>query len=366
MDPVKQLAEDNLIYKVRCGSHAYGTNLPTSDLDYAGIFIPPIDYFLGLQAFDLLSEQNQNDKSYYSLRKFANLAVANNPNVLELLFVAEDDILLQTPASEVLRKTRYSFLSQRCKKTFVGYAKAQLHRIRMHTKWLVQEEEDMKILLPLAYAGKLTKDWVAWRFGKNMIQRVSKQIPVEHWEFWESGHILKVESEGLIKLFKSSNIVCPEKDDERFFVLKWLQNASGTPVMVFQKHLYDEARKKRDQYITWMAERNPIRHDTEIKFGYDTKHAMHLVRLLRMGYEILTTGDLTVRRPDAQDLLDIRAGKWTYEEVTKYTDEMVEKIDTLSPEQCKVPSIPNVKELNSTIVEITQQYLGLQSVRMEP
>lgn len=360
MDPVKQLAEDNLIYKVRCGSHAYGTNLASSDVDYAGIFIPPIDYYLGLRAFDLLSEQTEDDKSYYSLRKFANLAVANNPNVLELLFVDPGDILLYTEASERLRESRHLFLSQRCQKTFVGYAKAQLHRIRMHTKWLIQEEEDMKILLPLAEQGRLTKEWIAWRFGENMVQRMESCIPYQHFYIWESGKISnRNDSDALAKLFKSSNIICPEKGDERFFVMKEIHNALNSPVLVFQKHLYDEAKKKRDQYVTWMAERNPARHDTEIKFGYDTKHAMHLVRLLRMGYEILTTGDLTVRRPDAQELLDIRAGKWTYEEVTNYADEMVDKIESLTTQQVAVPNTPDTETINNIIISITQTRLGM-------
>jgi predicted nucleotidyltransferase len=102
----KDLAEQNLIYKVRVGSHAYGTAISTSDFDYAGIFIPPVEFYFGLQSFDLLSEQTEEDRSYYSLRKYANLAVANNPNVLELLFVDQSDICLSTPAADELLDIR--------------------------------------------------------------------------------------------------------------------------------------------------------------------------------------------------------------------------------------------------------------------
>src|ERR1039458_5020213 len=35
-----------------------------------------------------------------------------------------------------------------------------------------------------------------------------------------------------------------------------------------------------DQYNGWKAQRNPKRAELEAKFGYDTKHAMHLVRLM--------------------------------------------------------------------------------------
>lgn len=349
----KDLAERNLIYKVRAGSHAYGTSLPTSDVDFAGIFIPPVEYFLGLESFDLLSEQAEEDKSYYSLRKYAHLALANNPNVLEMLFIDERDICLSTPAAHQLRTNRHLFLSQRCQKTFVGYAKAQLSRIRVHTRWLSQELHDMAILEPLYNAGKITKDWVAWRFGENMLKRLGVEDP----SIYSRSGVSNSNEAGILELFKSSNIILPDKDDSRFNIVSE-GTCHGFHNIMFQKHLYDEAKKKRDQYVTWMAERNPVRHATEIQFGYDTKHAMHLVRLLRMGYEILTTGDLLVRRPDAAELLDIRAGKWTYEEVTKYADEMVEKIDKLGPSGCKVPATPDFSEVNRLVIRITQEHLA--------
>jgi predicted nucleotidyltransferase len=165
LQPGRELAESRLIYKVRCGSHAYGTNIATSDEDYAGIFIPPVESFFGLHAFDMLSDQSEEDHAYYSLRKYANLAVANNPNVLELLFVRDSDILLATSQATNLRRHRHLFLSQRCQKTFVGYAKAQLHRIRTHTKWLGQELHDLSILEPLFKSGRVSANWVAWRFS---------------------------------------------------------------------------------------------------------------------------------------------------------------------------------------------------------
>jgi len=352
----KELAERNLIYKVKVGSHAYGTALPTSDVDFAGIYIPPVEYYFGLQAFDLLCEQTEEDTSYYSLRKYANLAVAGNPNVLELLFVDPTDIYLSARPANELRVHRHLFLSQRCQKTFVGYAKAQLHRIRNHTKWLSQEIADMAIMEPLLLQGKLSKEWVSWRFGNNMLTRAEKVSGQ-----WTQDSLMYNQQE-ILDLFKGSNIIAPMKDDERFYKIHddpLCTDFNGTPfkTRTFQEHLYNEARKKREQYITWMAERNPIRHETEIKFGYDTKHAMHLVRLLRSGFEILTTGNLTVRRPDAQELLDIRAGKWTYEEVTKYADEMVEKIDRLRSDDFRVPPLPDTLRINKMVVEITRDYL---------
>lgn len=77
-----------------------------------------------------------------------------------------------------------------------------------------------------------------------------------------------------------------------------------------------EAEQKRwTHYQTWRKERNEARAELEAEHGYDTKHAVHLIRLLRMGEEILTRGEVIVARPDADDLMDLRTGGWSFEKV---------------------------------------------------
>jgi predicted nucleotidyltransferase len=52
------------------------------------------------------------------------------------------------------------------------------------------------------------------------------------------------------------------------------------------------------------------------KYGYDTKNAAHLIRLLTMGIEILNTNTPKIfRDKDANMLLDIKTGKWSLKEV---------------------------------------------------
>jgi predicted nucleotidyltransferase len=58
------------------------------------------------------------------------------------------------------------------------------------------------------------------------------------------------------------------------------------------------------------------------KFGYDTKNAAHLIRLLRMGIEFLTDGALYIKREDASQLLEIKHGAWTLEQVKKEADRL--------------------------------------------
>lgn len=58
------------------------------------------------------------------------------------------------------------------------------------------------------------------------------------------------------------------------------------------------------------------------KFGYDTKNGAHLIRLLRMGIEFLTDGELNVHRHDAQDFIAIKNGEWSLEKVQREADRL--------------------------------------------
>jgi uncharacterized protein len=53
----------------------------------------------------------------------------------------------------------------------------------------------------------------------------------------------------------------------------------------------------------------------------DAKHAMHLIRLQRMGLEAMTTGRVNVTRHDREELLAIRDGLWTFSELEEQADQ---------------------------------------------
>lgn len=57
------------------------------------------------------------------------------------------------------------------------------------------------------------------------------------------------------------------------------------------------------------------RPELERAFGYDTKAAMHLMRLLFEAEEYMLTGEITYPRPERELLLDIRLGKWTWDKL---------------------------------------------------
>ena len=69
------------IFLTRHGSHAYGTSLPTSDMDIRGIAVAPLHYYLGISEVFEQAVQNQPvDLTIFDIRKFLKLAADANPN----------------------------------------------------------------------------------------------------------------------------------------------------------------------------------------------------------------------------------------------------------------------------------------------
>lgn len=139
--------DERTILLVEVGSLAHGTNLPTSDRDLKGICIPPIEYHLGLQAFEQYQPIEGNahrntaddtDVTIYGLKKFVKMAMNGNPNVLELLFTKDENILYSNPEGDQLRFHRELFLSNRITESFGG--NALQHRKRLE-RGLKQRKE---------------------------------------------------------------------------------------------------------------------------------------------------------------------------------------------------------------------------------
>jgi len=61
------------------------------------------------------------------------------------------------------------------------------------------------------------------------------------------------------------------------------------------------------------------------QFGYDTKNASHMIRLLNTAKETLADGKLRVYRPDFQLYLDIKDGKYTLDQVKEMAEQLFEE-----------------------------------------
>ena len=150
-----------------------------------------------------------------------------------------------------------------------------------------------------------------------------------------------------------------EPKEEDFWVTKYrpMPDGSTRSYNKFLEQEYKNAGKKWSQYLNWKKNRNPKRAEMEEKFGYDGKHAMHLIRLQHMGYEILKEGKVNVIRPDREELLGIRNGSWSYDKLVKYAEDMEKELDELY-ETSPLPKKPNYKAINNLLIEITEEALN--------
>jgi len=89
--------------------------------------------------------------------------------------------------------------------------------------------------------------------------------------------------------------------------------------------------------------------------GVDTKAAAHLIRLLRMGTEFLSTGELNVWREDSPELLAIKNGQWSIERV----EEEATRLFRLAEEALvtsQLPNAPNYQQANDLVVQLITQH----------
>jgi predicted nucleotidyltransferase len=123
--------ESNTIILAYAGSTAYGTTTKDSDTDFRGICIPPEHYYFGLENFESYHspENSEIDIVVYSLQKYTQLAIQNNPNVLEILFTKPEHFKICTSVGQKLIEIRHQFLSKQFFQRTNGYARSQYYEM---------------------------------------------------------------------------------------------------------------------------------------------------------------------------------------------------------------------------------------------
>lgn len=94
--------------------------------------------------------------------------------------------------------------------------------------------------------------------------------------------------------------------------------------------------------------RHGQRPDLCEKYGYDTKFAMHYIRLLYECRELLRDRYITLPRPEKAHLIEIRTGKFTQDEVFAVGTELTKECDDLLANST-LREIPDVKEFSDII-----------------
>jgi len=96
------------------------------------------------------------------------------------------------------------------------------------------------------------------------------------------------------------------------------------------------------------------RPELEVRFGYDVKAAMHVLRLLHEGIEFVSRGWVTLPRPEAERsrLLEVRRGEWSQERVIAEGNRLFAELDA-AVEHSPLPDCVNLSAVGKLVTEIT-------------
>ena len=365
---------DHTILLTLNGSRAYGLSTPSSDIDMLGIVVPPKEYYIGyLKKFeqadhsshielfkDLLNKEElevaRNIKlegSIYEASKFIKLAADCNPNILTLLFCRDSDIRHITPLGEKIRNNRDLFLSKRAKFTFSGYAYDQMRRIILHrgytlkppTKEPIREDFGLQgqSIIPKAQLdlinASIRKVIDGWELDLSYVDESQKIYIHEQIERYLTD--MNLYGTDAAYLTAAKKIGC---NDNLIEVLEKERR---------YKRAHDEYRK----YQEWKKNRNPERAKIEEKYGYDCKHASHLYRLMLMCREILTTGRVNIYREDREQILAIKNGAWSYDQIVEFAKKQDQELTELYKTCTILPHSPDRVKIDALCVEIIEAAL---------
>jgi predicted nucleotidyltransferase len=302
------------------GSHAYGTDTETSDLDIRGCTLNSKEHILSEENFDQVTNE-ETDTVIYSFNKLVSLLTNVNPNVIEMLGCKPEHYFYVSPIGQELLDNAHLFLSKKACNSFGGYANQQLYRLN---------------------------------------QRSAHQLSQAGLE----QHILKTLE--FMKTDFNKKYSAFSEDQINLYIDKAVQEGYDTEIFMDVKLTHYPLR---DYCSMWSELQNTVkaygkigkRNEKALDHGKIAKHMMHLIRLYMMCLDILEKEKIITYREEEHDLLmDIRNGKYLdssdqpipefYEMVDKY-----EKKLEYAKQNTSLPDMPNYKEIKEFIMSVNER-----------
>lgn len=255
----------NFLCKHYAGSIAYGTNLPTSDVDFRGIYCDAPQGIItpwSKPRTEIWKDKSEEDTEYTELHKYLKGYVDGSPNVLETLWVEGEDVVETSPAYEYLRSQREGLLSRKLRYTFGGYALQQMKRIKGHNKWINN---------PQAESPPVRADYfkIIQNFMPEQIFARDfdiKKYNVNHLLVPYGGHIYGIVEYLGGSIFNNdwsiTKFEYKDLPDE-------LKKARPKLIVKLNEEVFKRDHEVWKNYWTWKRERNEVRAKIEQEHGYD-------------------------------------------------------------------------------------------------
>lgn len=211
------------------GSTAYGLAHAGSDVDRLGVFAAPTRAFHGLHAPAPTRTTTGPDGTWHEAGKYARLALACNPTVLELLWLDQHDISGQHGAD--LIAIRGAFLSaRRVRDAYLGYATQQFRKLEARADRTFSSDTRLRTAKHARHLARLTIHGAdLWRTGQLEIRLADPQQVADFGEQVAAGN-LDVARQALAQAEATFNVdhtPLPDRPDETA-VERWLLAVRAT------------------------------------------------------------------------------------------------------------------------------------------
>lgn len=315
--------QDKIILLTLGGSHAYGTNIETSDVDIRGIALNSKSDLIGMSNFEHVINE-ATDTTIYAFNKLIGLLLNVNPNTIEMLGCKPEHYIRLTPIGQELLDNKKLFLSRKAIHSFGGYANQQLRRLQnaLARDTYSQSEKERHIL--------------------NSINFAMNDFTQRYTDFEDGSINLYVDKSGKENL-----------EDEIFMDV----NLTHYPLRDY-KSLWSEMNNIVKDYSK-LNSRNKKKDDLHLN-----KHAMHLVRLYLMCLDIFEKEEIITYRADDLDLLmSIRNGEYQKEDGTfrsEFFDMITDCENRLkyAQENTNLPSSPDYNKIQEFVMSVNERVIN--------
>lgn len=309
------------LFKVLFGSHLYGTNTPSSDLDYKGIFKAPLsDIVLGRESHTIFENQESKgetgrntpdavDCEWIELRRFIKDCLAGQTYALDMLFAPYDFWIQGSIVHTDIRMNREKLLSKDVK-PYIGYCRQQATKYGLKGSRL----------------GELIRviEWLESLPSQDQLSEHIDKLTTSEFAFVES------------KTFKSQL-----KDvEQKFLVVLDKRYPVNAPVKKMLESLNILREKYGCRAIEAMNNEN-----------IDWKAVSHAYRCMYQLAELAETGEIKFPLKDADKLKAIKLGQIPWKECNEELYQLMEETIKKVENSKVLPDKPDYKFWDEWIIK---------------
>ena len=294
-----------VIVKAMAGSHLFGTDTPSSDKDYKGVFLPTVEQILLGSYSETVQKTTGSDDSkntkddvdieLYSLKKFLKMVRKGDTAALELLFTPEHLIIEKDPIWDEIVDRRDQLLSSQVS-AMIGYARQQANKYGIKGSRMGELNNVIEAMKRI----EKTLD-----FPEAKLKHAWEELLSEISGFQHVHEItLHAKSEG-----------GPEIPAVDILGKKFDHHCKFSYVLEILKRIYKNFGQRARE-----AKKNN---------GIDWKALSHATRVSIQGLELLETGKITLplKEEDVKLIKDIKLGKVDYPEVQELLEKQLDRLE---------------------------------------